>query len=369
MPRPNKGPYLAVNKSGVYEIRYTESGRSKRRSTQTKDSRTAQKELALFLATDPDSNRGDKALTVAQALALYTKQHADRKNTKASQDRLSVCAANVVRGLGHVPVDGLTDKQIAAYTNGRGRGKYNTTGKEVKPGTVRRELAILIASINYLVKTKRLSADSAPWIQLPNAGAARDFFLYEFETDALLQFGIADNTPDGRMTRAARFVVVALASAARRRSIETLRWDQVDLEKKQFRFTPSGTTKRRVPVPIPNWAMPILRMMEREKTGAFVLDDDRPIRPAFEWFMKRATNALGNQRFLQLTRHGLRHTAATQMARSGANLFELAGILGDSLATVERNYLHHCPDHLREAANRVDRHVTFIDYTETGENP
>ena len=363
MPRANKGPYLAVNKYGVYEIRYTQDGRSLRKTAGTKDSRTAQKALAAFLTADIDHRSSKKNPTVTQALALYRKQIVGQRNTEGSAERADVCIANLTRGLGKEPVDAITDTKVVKYTTGRMGGKFGTTGRAVKSGTVRRELAILVAAVNYLVNTKRLSADSAPWIQLPAAGAAREFFLYEFETDALLQFGMADSDGHGRMSRAARFVVLALASAARPRSIETLRWDQVDLDKKQFRFTASGTTKRRVPVPIPSWSLPILDMMKRERGGEYVLDTDMPIRPAFEWFMKRAAKALNSERYLLLTRHGLRHTAATQMARSGANLFELAGILGDSLATVEKNYLHHCPDHLREAANRVDRQVVLIDHT------
>lgn len=358
MPRPNKGPYLAVNQHGVYEIRYTENGRSKRQSAGTKDSRTAQKALAKFL-DEQDAPKKAKAPTVDEALTIYHKQHVAGQNTVGTSDRADVISANLKRGLGKYPVDALNDKVISRYAEGRYRGEYNPRGKHVAPGTVRRELAQLVAAINYLVKSGRLSADSAPWIQLPKAGSAREFFLSEMETDKLLQFCLSDEDKHGRMSRAARFTVLALASAARKRSVETLTWDQVDLQQNQFRFTPSGTSKRRVPVPIPDWALPIIDRMKRERGSQYVLDTDQNIRPGFEWLMRRAAKALENDRYLNLTRHGLRHTAATQMARAGANLFELAGILGDSLATVEKNYLHHCPDHLRSAANKVKRQVNI----------
>jgi hypothetical protein len=38
-------------------------------------------------------------------------------------------------------------------------------------------------------------------------------------------------------------------------------------------------------------------------------------------------------------------------ARAGVDLFRVAGVLGDTIATVERAYAHHCPDHLRAAVN------------------
>jgi hypothetical protein len=39
------------------------------------------------------------------------------------------------------------------------------------------------------------------------------------------------------------------------------------------------------------------------------------------------------------------------MAQAGADLWDIAGILGDTLATVEKTYAHHHPDYLRKAAN------------------
>src|SRR5260221_7389331 len=47
----------------------------------------------------------------------------------------------------------------------------------------------------------------------------------------------------------------------------------------------------------------------------------------------------------------LRHTWATLAAQAGVPLWEIAGGLGDTLATVMKNYAHHAPDHLRKAIN------------------
>jgi integrase len=51
------------------------------------------------------------------------------------------------------------------------------------------------------------------------------------------------------------------------------------------------------------------------------------------------------------TPHTLRHTWATLAAQAGVPLWEIAGVLGDTLATVMKTYAHHCPDHLRGAVN------------------
>jgi len=64
-----------------------------------------------------------------------------------------------------------------------------------------------------------------------------------------------------------------------------------------------------------------------------------------------AYQATQNEKFMQVTPHTLRHTWATLAARAGVPLFQVAGVLGDTLPTVMRVYAHHCPDHLRGAVN------------------
>ena len=41
------------------------------------------------------------------------------------------------------------------------------------------------------------------------------------------------------------------------------------------------------------------------------------------------------------------------MAQRGVSLWDIAGILGNSLDVVERTYAHHSPDYLREAARAL----------------
>jgi hypothetical protein len=52
MPRPNGGARLKPNERGIYEIHWTEAGRSKRSSTRTSDLQSAEKVLGNFLLLD-----------------------------------------------------------------------------------------------------------------------------------------------------------------------------------------------------------------------------------------------------------------------------------------------------------------------------
>jgi integrase len=57
----------------------------------------------------------------------------------------------------------------------------------------------------------------------------------------------------------------------------------------------------------------------------------------------------------RVTPHTFRHTWATWAAQRGVPLFEIAGMLGDTMKTVEKNYAHHHPDHLRGAVNSMPK--------------
>ena len=164
---------------------------------------------------------------------------------------------------------------------------------------------------------------------------------------------IAERTNGERMSRVFRFTAIALETAARLNSIVGLRWSQVDLHAQMIRFDNDGKrqkNKRRVPVPISDRLMPVLVRAHAERTSEFVLDDSNDIRRAFNKVVEEAAQTI-DKRLAAVTPHTLRHTWATLAARAGVDLYEIAGVLGDTLATVERNYLHHCPNHLRGAIN------------------
>ncbi len=49
----------------------------------------------------------------------------------------------------------------------------------------------------------------------------------------------------------------------------------------------------------------------------------------------------------------LRHTAATWMAQKGVLMWEIAGLLGNTVEVVTRTYAKHSPEHLRRATEAI----------------
>lgn len=241
---------------------------------------------------------------------------------------------------------GITPDSVNGYVRQR------TVTDGVAPATVRRELSALRAAINYACRHRLISKADVPHIDLPPHGAPRDFYLSQHDADKLLGFAAGDLGKDGRATRPARFVVLALATGARRRAIEQLRWDQIDLDGGMIRFDVGNharTKKRRAAVPIVDWLRPYLLLWKDERSGALVLDSASEIDLAP--FARRAADATGCPRLAQVYPHALRHTVATLALKAGAPIYEVAKLLGDTVETIERTYAHHMPGVTSAALN------------------
>lgn len=347
----NSTPYLEQNDRGVWEIRWTEQRRSMRKSTRTNDRSEAERALAQFLLDRHDARHGAVDMTVNDALDRYADEHVASK--VVDKQRQMDIIANLRPFFGHMLVREIKPNDVLLYGSKRADGVVGSK-RARSTGTLRRELNCLIAALNHAVRARRIGATEVPYIPLPAAPAARDLWLTEGEVEQLLAAAEAENASYPMMDRGYLFAHIALGTASRRRAIERLRWDQVDMEARLIHFRPAGdrqTKKRRVPVPISDELLAVLQRAKPLATSEYVLHSSKSVMRRFQAVCQRAAADTGNRKFLQLTPHTLRHTWATLAARAGVALYEIAGVLGDDLSTVQKNYLHHCPDHLRGAVN------------------
>lgn len=348
MARTNKGPKLKQNAFGVYEVRWTENGRSKRVSARTTDIQEAQRFFAGWLHKSQQQQAANGALTVRQILAYYEENHVEEQ--VIDKRRIGDCIRWLNKEMGDLTTGEVTSDALAAYKRNRRNGV--TSGRKIKDGTIRRELVTFNAAFEFARKNKKITIDDVPVVTLPPQSPPRDLWLDESEEQEFLS--MAADTSGERLSRVHRFVAIALETAARRKSIEQLRWKQVDLAAKRIAYGSDGKrqkNKRRVPVPISDRLLPILqRAWDERGDSEYVLDTPFAIQHHFEALVSRFAKRRG-EKFFKVTCHTLRHTWATLAARAGVDLYEIAGVLGDTLATVEKNYLHHCPDHLRKAVN------------------
>lgn len=333
MARPNKGPQLKKNDFGVWEIRWSEHGRSRRRSTGETDHSNAQKVLAQFLLLSGHETKSE--YTVSDLITLYWDEHGEgRPGSKSLR-----CDLNNLDDFFGV----FLPEEIAP-----GHVKRFDKQHSWKPGTLRKHLGRLSAVINYGVTTRRISKRQVPYIPKPAPTPSKDRWLTRKEA-AEIRKAIRECHGGERIGRVERFMMLALHTASRRAALEQLTWFQVDFDQRMIRLGERGraeTTKRRANVPMNDEIYAFLKECQREANTEFVLDHPGDMYMSFCRPVRKAG-------YHDVTPHTLRHTAATWMAQDRVDLWQIAGFLGDTMTTVERNYAHHHPDYLKGAANAL----------------
>lgn len=341
---------LERNRSGRWEIRWTErlpNGRARTRSASchTKDEREAKAYRDAWLAAREVIAHKPTLLTIAELIDEYMKLHVTANGKAATQDW---SLRPIKRHLGFQTVLSLTEQRLLWYRVERRKER------PVSDSTLRRELGALQAVLNWAVKKKVLpEGTKLPDIDLPPEGMARENYLEEAEEERIWQAAagyVLNNHPI--KWRVGLFVCLALETASRRAAIEGLTWDRVNFKGGFIEYRDprrKATKKRRVPVPISDRLDPILRHAFNHRTNQYVLGSAGSIRTTFESFVAdhKAYGSAGEL----VTAHDLRRTWATLRAQWGVPLWEIAGVLGDTLATTEAHYARHSPGHLRSAVN------------------
>lgn len=275
------------------------------------------------------SNAGLTILTVEGILDAYLKEHAELNTADPRRQRDGI--VHLKQHMGKMPVRDVDIPACRAYREKR---------RKAANSTVRRELNILLAASNHARKWKKLPADQMPQIELPRVGAPEK--VQWFTKEQISTMFRARNS--GHF---ACFLRIAYFTGARRRSVQSLTKDQIDLKAGVIHLAKAGervTKKRRPSVPL-----------------------YPEIRPAVEWLLDhcgRSPSIFGRNRdfyrsFAELMAelglkghpHMLRHSRASHMLQDGESIFKTAKLLGDTVATVERVYAHSDVDFLATSSS------------------
>lgn len=345
MPRPARQVPWVEPRNGVFYAHWYDAGekRVKRYSLRTADPTEAQDRFVIFLrdgAANPQPAR-DAGMSVADVLDLYYNEHvvakcADWKRQDASIRHLKQFFIGCAIG----DVDAKMTRQYAqARANGvicgtRGRG----SGK-VSAATIHRELNTLVAAANHCAKWRHIPKTDVPIIdrpQLEKAGNEEALWFTKDEIDTLI------GAAEGQLRD---FIVLAYYTAARRASIEYLRVEQVSMASKRINLMPPGgrqTKKRKPIVPIyPEMEATLERLIAGRKDGYLFGSPPDFYRP-----FRQLCERLGFTD--KYNPHMLRHSRATHLLQAGWPIWKVGKLLGDTVATVERVYGHHCVDYLGE---------------------
>ena len=180
-----------------------------------------------------------------------------------------------------------------------------------------------------------------PTLVLPNENKPRQRVLSVTEAQALL--GAA------RDPRLHRFILLALATGARRGALLELQWCRIDLTKLLIDFNAphSRASRRKGRAVVPISAEIAARLAVDRPASSDALVIGLTVHQLMARFkVARETAKLGDD----VTPHTLRHTAATTMVRE-VPLIIASRMLGHkSVAITERVYVHLSPEDLRPAS-------------------
>ena len=217
-----------------------------------------------------------------------------------------------------------------------------------KPGTVRRYLAVLSHVLNAAIDWGWLHQNPIKRLTKPRPNK-RDVVLTSEEIQRLLHA-----CQQSRSQWLYAIVVVTLATGGRRREIETLTWQQVDLQLRRIRLVKTKGQKPRA-ITLIQPAYEVLQDIYNARTTrspyVFVMPHGGCIQKSYKgWAVARRRAGVEHLHF-----HDLRHTTASYLAMHGASLSDIKEILGHSNISTTERYIHYLNPVRTEALEALGR--------------
>ena len=333
---------------GSWYVFYAEGGRSQRTSLRTKDKEIAERRFAGWLEQRELEMSVQEDPTIDFVLDVWFDQWV--RDRFLSANRYPSVIKHLKAHFGHKRVSRVQIEDSRTYVKKRRRVASDST--------INMELNKLRAALNFMLyrvepNERRLDHKIIPYIEIPPAGPPRDRVLTREELQLIWDYCINDKNhmtleSNERISREARFLMLAMETAQRKGAIQDLAWDQVDFDRRLIMFNPAGrnqTTKRRPPIPMSRKLEQQLLIMYNERINDHVLD----VKTSVHYGVKRILEDLGIE---NASPHTFRHTWATHAAEDGIPMHTIAAFLGDTERTVQKNYQHLSPDYLRSAVDR-----------------
>jgi integrase len=204
-----------------------------------------------------------------------------------------------------------------------------------------------LAALNHAKKEERIA--KVPKFQVPAAAQPRLRWLTREEHRKLMLLP----KPGARQL----FWLLAFNTGARTRAMLELEWDRVNLRERTIDYripNRNHKNKRRAVVPINDALLPRLESAYARRTSPFVVQGPDPTKPYSSGVLyhqcKADLAAIGIKE-RGVARHVARHSVASWILQAGGDCYDVAKLLGDTVAMVEKVYGHVEPKHLMGAAN------------------
>lgn len=285
-------------------IVWHQDGKRRRHSLGTADRSSAESAARAFWQR---REIGGEAHTVGEAVRAYL---------KAKKAMLSIKRAEVA----WKAAEGFWDKLPIARVDIKAAEDYRTRRAHCRAITVRNELAVIRAALNWAAKHKMIGA--APFIQMPKLPASKVGYLSKPDFRKLVDGA-------GR-PHVALFMKLAVATGARSNALLDLTWDQVDFRSGLITLNPEDrvqTSKYRATVPMNAQFRAILKEAKEGVLTPFVIEYGLSKVGSIKKGFAACTRAK-----VKATPHMLRHSAAVWMAEAGGRWCKSRSFWGTRIA-------------------------------------
>lgn len=274
----------------------------------------------------------------------YCESESHKKSLKDEITLVRLWVEPVVRGK---RLDEITTFHIE-----RIKRDMTKAGRAVR--SIQYTFAIIRQVFNYSKRIKIYNGESpTKTVKLPKFDNRRTRFLSVDEASALL-----DEIKKHSLT-SYRVSLTSLYSGMRFGEIAGLRWQAIDLEHRQITILdPKNGTSRTAFM-----ADAVFKMFSEMEPGKpneliFATKDGKSMKQVSDSFMD-AVNELGlnhgvEDRRMKIVFHSLRHSCASHLAMTGADLSTIQAVLGHKTLAMTSRYAHLTNGHIRKAIDRLD---------------
>jgi integrase len=326
-----------------YADYYDQQGKRVQESTGAASRREAEKFLALRIS---EVARGVYAKPVVISLKEFGERFlAYARTHKRSWKRDEQMLGHLERHFGNANLGDINALRVEQYQQKRIR--------EVCPATVNRELALLKHMFNVAER----------WSMRQGTNPVR---LVKFLPENNLKFQTLSEDDERKLLAYSppylrELILFAINTGLRCGDIFHLQWQEVDLEQRRLSII-MNKTRHALEVPLNDTAAEIVEARQAVKHGPHVFyntatgDRFYDVKLGLKGALKRAGLS-------GITWHTFRHTFASRLTRSGADLVTVKELLGHSTVVVTMRYAHSNDETKRRAVDRLtscDKVVTVV---------
>ena len=244
------------------------------------------------------------------------------------------------------------------HTKGYAQDTCNRHGMHTKvyaQGTCNRCLILLRFAFNLAVRWEIPGITTNPTKDVPlfeDLAGKKERFLTEIEAQRLYESVCqSDNT------MLQYIIPMLILTGARKREVLDSKWEDFDLDRKQWRI-PTTKTGRPRHVPLSDGVLQLLATIPRHDNCPWVFANPKSHKPFVSIFISWNT-ARKNAKLADVRLHDLRHSFASFLVNAGRSLYEVQKILGHTQIKTTQRYAHLSQDTLLDAANIVSNSVSL----------